>query len=219
MSVVKPNIFFTSYSVIERLLFWLILWVGTGLIVYASSSYAIGDVGHGFLIERPRLTMLSWWRTSLYVHVAAGCLCLVASLVQYSGVLLRRAPRVHKSLGYIYVLVLLVAVIPTGFILGVVAKGGWVSQVGFHAMNLSVLVCVLLGMRAIFNKEITKHKAWMTRSFALVTSAITFRGLQVIFHQLHVPIDLIYPICVWLSIIINIWIAEYYILKTKHNKL
>ncbi len=202
---------------VERAVFWILLWAGTALIFLASRSYFFGSEPHEFLIERPHLTMHSWWRYSLYVHVISGCLCLASSLLQYSKIFLKRYVKVHKSLGYVYVLSLLIAVIPTGLILSNVAKGGWISQVGFHAMNVSVLVCVILGMRAIFQKRVQEHQAWMTRSFALITSAITFRTLQVIFHQFHVPYEIVYPTCVWLSIIVNVWVAEYYLYKSKTN--
>jgi len=200
---------------LERALFWASLWIGTGLILWASKDYFIGVNPHGFLIERPHLTMQSWWKVSVYIHVLSGCLCIVSSLLQYSKVLLKKAPKVHKSLGYIYVLSLLIAVTPTGMVLSAVAKGGWISQLGFFVMNFSTLICVVQGMKAIFKRKVAEHEAWITRSFALVTSAITFRTLQISLLQLQVPYEVIYPICVWLGMILNLWVAEYYLYKTK----
>ncbi|MFT6862202.1 MAG: hypothetical protein ACJAVK_000758, partial [Akkermansiaceae bacterium] len=44
--------------------------------------------------------------------------------------------------------------------------------------RLYFLLTLLLGMIAIYRKNLRSHHVWISRSFAFVTSAITFRSLQ-----------------------------------------
>lgn len=208
-------------TIIARTLFWIVLWSGTVLIFWASSDYFTQSQVHAFLRERPHLMVQDWWRYSVYVHVFSGCLCLGSSLLQYSGILLRRYPKWHKYLGYIYVLSLILAVIPSGLILSVFAKGGWIGKLGFCVLNFATLVTVLLGLNSILKKRLRAHQAWITRSFGLVSSAITFRLLLVVMVHFDVSIEIVYPACVWLSIILNALLVEVYLYTSnfaKHTK-
>ena len=73
-------------------------------------------------------------------------------------------------------------------------------------------------MVAIFKRNIKSHQAWITRSFALITTAITFRSLQIGIHALGVDPEFNYQLSLWLSIAINLILAEYYLLKTGSRK-
>ncbi|MFT6792857.1 MAG: hypothetical protein ACJAR1_000843 [Rubritalea sp.] len=102
---------------IETALFWSILYLGTGTILWTSLDYFLPNTMHSFLFERIELTMQDWWRYTLYAHVIGGLACLISSLFQYSKLLLKRAPRMHKSLGYIYTLCIITLIFPTGLAL------------------------------------------------------------------------------------------------------
>jgi hypothetical protein len=199
---------------IETALFWSILYLGTGTILWTSLDYFLPNTMHSFLFERIELTMQDWWRYTLNAHVIGGLTCLISSLLQYSKFLLNRAPRVHKSLGYIYALCIITLVFPTGIALSFVAKGGTSGMIGFLFLAVATLLTLILGMVAIFKRDIKSHQAWITRSFALVTTAITFRTLQIGFSKLEISQETNYQLSLWLSIIINLMLAEYYLYKS-----
>lgn len=205
-------------TIIESALFWSVLWVGTGLIVWNSLDYFLPNGMHSFMFERMELTMQDWWRYTLYAHVIGGVLCIVSSLLQYSKWLLKRASVLHKYLGHVYALSIVTIVFPTGVALAMVAKGGTSGMVGFLILSVGTLGTLLLGMRAIFKRDIKAHQAWITRSFALITSAITFRTLQVVLGTFTSNPEVIYQCSLWLSIGINILLAEYYLIKQKKPK-
>lgn len=200
---------------IEMMTFYFVLFVGTALILWESAPYFLPGQIHGFLLERPLLTIESWWKYSLLTHVAGGLICLVSSLLQYSKILLTRAPRIHRYLGRIYALSIITVVFPTGVLLAFVAKGGLSGMVGFLVLSFATLFSLLLGMVAIYRKNLQAHQAWITRSFALVTSAITFRALHLGLSSLNLDYDLVYQSALWASIGINLALCEYYLLKTK----
>ena len=203
---------------IESALFWGILYLGTGIILWTSLDYFLPNTMHSFLFERMELTMQDWWRYTLYAHVIGGLTCLISSLLQYSKILLKRAPRVHKYLGHIYALSIITTVFPTGVALSFVAKGGTSGMIGFLFLSIATLATLILGMVAIFKRNIKSHQAWITRSFALVTTAITFRTLQILFSSLSMTVETNYQLSLWLSIGINLILAEYYLCKST-NKL
>lgn len=209
---------FPWWAKFEKVIFYGFLWIGTGLILWTSMDYFIPGRLHGFLFERLHLAMQSWWKYTLLAHVVGGLLCLVSSLGQYSKWCLRNCPRVHRYFGRIYALAIITLVFPTGVALSFTAKGGTSGMVGFLMLSVMTLGSLLLGMVAIYKKNLRAHQAWITRSFALVTTAITFRTLQILFHYGGVPPVLNYQLSLWLSIVINLVLAEYYLFKTKNKK-
>ncbi len=204
---------------LEKAAFYLVLFVGTALILWESRLYFLPGRIHGFLIERAHLTIEDWWRYSLLVHVAGGLVCLVSTLLQYSKLLLKRAPWLHRNLGRIYALSIIMVVFPTGVALSFVAKGGTSGTIGFLVLSFATLFTVILGMIAIYKKNIRSHQAWITRSFALVTSAITFRTIQIALSQFSGNEEKIYQASLWLSIGINAILCEYYLLKTNKKRI
>ena len=199
---------------IESAIFWSALYVGTAIILWNSLDYFLPNRMHSFLFERMELTMQDWWLYTLYAHVIGGLTCLISSLLQYSKILLRRAPKIHKSLGHIYALSIITLVFPTGVALSFVAKGGTSGMIGFLFLAVATLTTLILGMIAIFKHNIKSHQAWITRSFALVTTAITFRALQITLNSFEISAENNYQISLWLSIIINLALAEYYLFKS-----
>ena len=208
----------SNFQRIEKAFFYAVLLCGTALIVWESRDYFLPGRVHGFMLERMELSVENWWRFFLLAHVAGGLVCLCSSLLQYSKLLLKRAPAIHRYLGRIYALSIITLVFPTGVALAFVAKGGNNGTVGFLFLSVATLASLLLGMVAIYKKNLRAHQAWISRSFALVASAITFRALQIGFSQFQFDPDRVYQSALWLSIAINLALCEYYLLKTEKRK-
>ena len=202
----------------EMAFFYVVLFAGTTIIVWESRDYFLPGRLHAFMMERIDLAVEDWWRYTLLTHVAGGLTCLVSSLLQYSKVLLKRAAWLHRNLGRIYGLSIIMVVFPTGVALAFVAKGGFSGMLGFLLLSFATLFTLLLDMVAIYKKNLRSHQIWISRSFALVTSAITFRVLQLVLAQFNYDYDQIYQSALWGSIGINIGLCEYYLLKTTKPK-
>lgn len=198
----------------EMAFFYVILYAGTAVIAWESRYYFLPGRLHGFIMERIDLAVEGWWCYSLVTHVAGGLVCLVSSLLQYSKLLLKHTAWLHRNLGRIYGLSIIMVVFPTGVALAFVAKGGLSGTVGFLFLSFATLFSLLVGMVAIYKRNFRSHQVWISRSFALVTSAITFRVLQLALAQLDLDYDQIYQYALWGSIAINIGFCEHYLLKT-----
>ncbi len=198
-----------------KILAWLGFFVGTVLIV--SNSYIDFRPGgeNIFISQRDPATVGPLWKFSLRTHVLAGCVCLIASLPQFSKTLLRRFPSFHQICGRIYAIGILLIVSPTGIHLAFFAKGGLVGQSGFLLLGIATFLTTLLGITTIRNGDRAAHRRWMIRSFALVATAVSFRIYHFLFFYAGISIEANYVVSLWLSILGNAAVAE---LILKHRK-
>lgn len=198
-----------------KTLAWLGFLVGTVLIV--SNTYADFRPGGGkiFISQRDPATLGPLWQFSLYTHVLAGCVCLIASLPQFSKTLLRRLPLLHRICGRIYALLILLIVAPTGIHLAFFAKGGLAGQSGFILLGIATFLTTLLGITTIRNGDLAAHRRWMMRSFAMVATAVSFRVYHVLFFYAGLSIESNYLVSLWLSILGNAAVAELILYRRK----
>ena len=123
-------------------------------------------------------------------------------------------------MGWIYVIITIFISAPSGFIIGIYANGGVISQISFCTLGILWIVFTVAALRKIMKRKIVEHQKWMIRSFALALSAITLRAwkylLVITFHPK--PMD-VYMIVAWLGWTLNLIIAECYIIyKFKNEK-
>ncbi len=159
------------------------------------------------------------YRIAFFTHVYTSMLVLPAGLIQFSPYLLRVHKKLHRLSGWIYVLIVLVLVAPSGFVMGIYANGGFSSQLGFCLLAGLWFYSTFQAVRNAKSKNFVAHRKWMIRSFALTLSAITLRAWKfILVYLFHPPPMDTYRVVAWLSWVINLAVAEYIILKTiKHE--
>ena len=62
-----------------------------------------------------------------------------------------------------------------GLVLAPVSLAGAIGTAGFGTLALTWLACAALGLRAILRGDITAHRRWMLRTFALTYAGVTLR--------------------------------------------
>ncbi|MQP28704.1 DUF2306 domain-containing protein [Sphingobacterium faecium] len=167
-------------------------------------------------IKQTEITEISWYKYAFYIHVIFAILALPAGFTQFNKTILKTFPGLHKTLGYLYVVVILFFAAPSGFLIGMKANGGLVAQVAFTLLAVSWFYYTLQAVLKAKNGDFKAHKNFMIRSFALTCSALTLRYWKVIvvyFFQPN-PMDL-YPLIAWLGWIPNLLIAEWIINQNK----
>lgn len=200
---------------------WLGYLAGCLLILHNSlDDYLPGGYGL-FISQKGEIGESPVWRGSLYLHIIAGLLCLFAALPQFSRALLTRVPALHRICGRVYGMSVLLLLCPTGFHLALYAKGGFLGKLGFLTLSVLAFHCTLAGWRAVMkpHRDMTAHRAWMIRSFALAASAITFRIFHMLGYLYGLEENVNYVACLWLSIFANLAIAEMILQRRKHAKL
>ncbi len=186
--------------------FWLVMAVGTGLIVYNSLPYFTLSREIDFLVEKGRLWDQAAWRVCFYLHVGGGVICLVSALTQFSRVILRRVTTVHRHAGRIYGAAVLLLVAPAGAYLSVYAKGGFWGRSGFALLAVSLFYTTWLGVREASNRNYRAHARWMIRSYVMAASAVSFRVFYLALYALGIPNE--YVLGIWLSWSVNLAAGE-----------
>lgn len=160
----------------------------------------------------------------LWTHIVCGSVALVTACLQMWPWLRRRHPRVHRISGRVY---LLGGVLPCGIaVLGVapMSTTGFASSVGNTFLAVLWLGTSIAGWRAARQRRYDDHRAWMIRSVALTFSIIVNRFWIAVYVVVLWLIDpgnpeLIMdagPASVWTSWIVNLLIAEWWLLRRRH---
>lgn len=196
---------------------WLALAFLAGVIAVNSLPYFDEPFGHGFVIEKGELARDPIYMAVLLTHVAAGITCLGASLLQFFRPLLRRAPWLHRWLGRIYVFSILAVLAPTGFYLAPYAHGGVAGSLGFALLGIATFATTWTGWIEARRGRMRTHARWMVRSFAMASSAITFRLIHASLGIAGVDPYAGYLGALYLSIFGNALVAELLLQKLPHR--
>jgi hypothetical protein len=167
----------------------------------------------GFLQLKQQYLPITEWRIAFYVHVFSSLLVLFAGFSQFSKKLLKKKPKLHRSLGYVYVINILMITGPAGLLMSFYANGGISSRIGFVLLSVLWIGFTAMALYKAIKKDFVAHRIYMIRSFALTLSAITLRIWKVIIAAATdiPPMDR-YRIIAWLGWVLNLLIAEWYIL-------
>lgn len=158
---------------------------------------------------------------SLYLHALGGAAFGIIGPLQFAGVLKRRFGKLHKVLGYIFVV--------AGLFLGTSALTLLLTHLGSATVILNgaralagaVLVFALIrSVLAAIKREIFVHRAWMIRAYAVGMGSATVVFLFVPYMLITgspatgLTSDLIFV----LSWAVNIGIAEWIIRRPKRAR-
>ena len=149
------------------------------------------------------------WRIAFFVHVFTSILALLAGFTQFSNKLQRQRPKLHRALGYIYVIDVLMVTGPAGLLMSFYANGGPFAQLAFILLSFLWLTTTAIALWQAKMRNFRRHRIYMIRSFALTLSAVTLRLWKVLLANFTTlpPMDR-YRIIAWLGWTLNLLIAE-----------
>ncbi|MCS4304743.1 DUF2306 domain-containing protein [Chryseobacterium sp. BIGb0232] len=185
------------------------------LMLKVISQYTSFDKTVGFLAFKQQVVNNPYWMTFFYIHIFSITLCFLAGLTQFSPQFLRENRSLHKMIGKVYVYNILIINVPACFVLGLFSNGGLIGITGFLTQDILWAYFTIAAVLSIKKGNIIRHKNFMILSYAVTTTAITFRIIKNLFYneKLH-DYELFYGINVWLALVINLLIA-YYFLKRR----
>ena len=190
-------------------LFTLLLVVTTTAWLVANSwPYFTLAEALPFLVEKGAIALESWWKTFFIAHVTGGVVCLAIGPLLIWNVLILRSGRLHALLGRTYVGLVLLWGAPAGLVLATTAKGGILGRGGFVVLGLLWWITTWRGVRAITSGRTVPHVAWMARSYAIATSALSFRVFHLALHAAGVPDRTNYIASIWGSLVVSLVVGE-----------
>ncbi len=152
---------------------------------------------------------IAQWRIAFYTHVFTSILVLLAGFTQFSPWFHKKYKSLHKKLGYVYVINILVVTGPASLLMGFYANGGLSSIVAFILLAILWMGFTATAVYKAIKKDFNAHRIFMIRSFVLTLSAISLRIWKVLFAMFTdiPPMDR-YRIIAWLGWVLNLFIAE-----------
>jgi uncharacterized membrane protein len=180
--------------------FFLAMWAGAAVIAWTSRAYFFGDDLHPFILERLPMPHEALWLGALQVHVATALFSLPACLLlSWAGLL--RFPRVHRYLGRVVGVVLLLGLLPSGFYLALTARGGWPSTLGFWLSGGIVGTATVAGVRYARRGDFAAHRRCVLHVLAQLSVAVTSRALLLLLSRTAMSPDAGYVLALWLPVV------------------
>ena len=204
-----------------KVLLILILAFFSYLMLRLSLPYTAMRSDVDFLQTKQNVYHIDYWRTSFYVHVFTSIFVLIAGLTQFNTYLQKKQKRVHRFMGYLYVLLVVFITGPAAFMMGWHANGGLPARTSFTLLAFLWVVFTVFAWWYATQKRFLQHRAFMIRSYALTLSAITLRIYTFSFAWFNVhakPVE-IYVTTAWLSWVPNLIIAEMIINYTRKKAI
>ncbi len=159
------------------------------------------------------------YQVAFFTHVYTSILVLIFGLFQFSKYLRKHFIKLHKTLGKLYVFIILFLASPSGFIMGYYGNGGLYSKISFCLLATLWFYFTLMAFIKIKQRKIALHKNYMILSYALTLSAISLRLFKfIIANTIALPPMDTYTIVVWLGWLFNLCVALF-IIKTNKEKL
>ncbi len=180
---------------------------GSALITAYSLAYFDFDTVPPFVVERLPERFASMWLASLRVHVAAALVSLPLCLVLMTRWLQRR-PAWHRAIGRAAGVIVLSALVPSGAVLALHAKGGAIVTAGFLLSGAIIAWCTVRGVAAARRRDVASHQRAMRHVVAQMSVAVTSRALILGFDAARVDPDVAYIVALWGPVLASAAVIE-----------
>jgi len=107
---------------------FLIIAYACYLLVLLSLPFTSFERNIGFLETKQLIHHNKIWLWSFYIHVFSSPFIIISGLLQFNRWIIKNKPGIHKTAGYIYVVVVLFISGPSAFVMSLHATGGRVTQ-------------------------------------------------------------------------------------------
>jgi uncharacterized membrane protein len=210
-----PNLSFVSFvkaqvtrvSELPRRVFLLVMLGGAALITRTSLEYFDFEAMPPFALEKMPLRFEAFWFASLRVHVASVLLAFPLCLLLMTRGLQRR-PALHRLLGRMAGILVLVGIVPSGAVLAFEAKGGAVVTAGFLLSGAIVGWFMVQGVLAARRRELVSHRRAMQHVVGQMSVAVTSRALMIAFDMAGMIPERAYVIALWLPVVASFVVVE-----------
>nr|WP_299385816.1 DUF2306 domain-containing protein [Allomuricauda sp.] len=185
-----------------------LLAIGVGL--YPFMYWFISEPFGLLLSKTSELLSSSHWNIGFYGHITLGGLALLTGWSQFSKKLRARNLKLHRNLGKIYVISVLISGICAVYI-GFYATGGWITSLGFISLGVVWLYTTLRAYTAVRAKDLNLHQGMMIYSYAACFAAVTLRIWLPLLTMAFGEFLIAYKIVAWLCWVPNMVFAAVWV--------
>jgi len=187
------------------------VWVSiiTGFLIFLRSfSYYSPDFSSGYLYNK-EVIFSGLFGYGFYAHIVSAPVILLIGFILLNDVLRKRLLKVHRFLGYLYVILLLFLASPGGLVMSFYAFGGILSTINFVLLTLLWWLFTYVGYKKIRLGDFLSHKMYMERSMILTLSAVLFRLYSFLGAKFGYSGENFYVVAVYMSWLPNILSYEF----------
>jgi uncharacterized membrane protein len=175
--------------------------------------YFIKERTFGLLSSKPNeLLTNALWNTAFYTHIIFGGIALLIGWLQFNTKLRLRNLSMHRTIGKIYIISVLISSIASVGI-GFFATGGFVTSAGFICLGIIWFTTTLLAYLKIRNNQIEQHRRLMIYSYAACFAAVTLRIWLPLLIMVFGDFIVAYSIVAWLCWVPNLFVANLIVRK------
>jgi hypothetical protein len=190
----------------SKILGWLVA-IFAIVIGFYPAIYFIIDRRFGLLSSKSETLLANTlWNIVFYGHITFGGLALMIGWLQFSQSLRKNKLQVHRRIGSIYLLSVLISGV-CGVGIGFAATGGIIASIGFISLGLIWLITTFLGFSAVKKGNIHQHEKFLIYSYAACFSAVTLRIWLPILIAIFGAFDPAFRIVAWLCWVPNLVFA------------
>lgn len=152
-------------------------------------------------------------RLAFVGHIVAAPIALATAVFQLMPRLRARRPALHRTMGRVYGLAILVAGL-SALVMALNPNGGLLASLGFGALAILWIGFTTIGITRARAKDFTAHRRWMIRSFALTFAAVTLRLELIPLTIMGMSYDEAITWLAYLSWLPNLAVAEWVLRRT-----
>jgi hypothetical protein len=183
---------------------------------YALLAYGLFPIGAA--VHPDMQASFAAHKLAVYAHVFGSAVALVAGPLQFWSRLRASRPRLHRTLGTLYLAVGVGLGGLAGLALSAQAYGGLASTLGFACLALAWLYTGVHALGAAQSRDFVAHRRWMIRNFSLSFAAVTLRLWLPSSLAAGIPFETAYPAIAWLCWLPNLIVAEWLLRNTPHPR-
>ena len=193
-------------------LIYVIAFLLAVLLAYNTLTYLNFDPHFSFLRLKQAAIATGWYLPAYYSHVLLGGIILVFGFLQLHPSSNKKYRRVHRAMGYVYVMGILFFAAPGGMVMSMFVDRGPLVFASFLVQSILWFTFTAIAFNQIRKGNIEAHREWMWRSYALTFAAVTLR-VYIFFSSYHFDLShaTAYATIAWLSWTLNLVVVELYL--------
>jgi uncharacterized membrane protein len=182
-----------SISVRVRILTTVLRWLAVLLILRVLVSIVANYRDYfppnfdSLFLEGREATFTGAYRPAFYIHIFSGPVVLLGGLILMSEYVRRYHGSLHRLLGRVQVVVLLLFVLPSSVVMSRHAFGGWPAGLSFLLLSAATAICAIVGVIHARRGRYDRHRPWMLRCYILICSAVALRLMSGAAGLIEVP--------------------------------
>ncbi len=187
-------------------MWWFMATLATLISFYAFAFFFVDELGSDLKTKFSTMPLAAW------AHIWGGGVALLTGAFQMNAGLRRRKPVVHRVLGTIYLSGILAGGLG-GVYLAWHAEGGVMNTLGFGALGVLWLVTGMMAWLSIRSGQISNHRKWMIRNYALTFAGVTLRIYLPLSMMAGLTFPVAYAIIAWMCWAPNLIVAEWLFIR------